>query len=81
MESIREQPVPGTKGILSSDLSRNSSDAKKPEKSVYFKTAARKVQNALSMRSGKPMSQLVGNDPTGTPITIFLITKYDMGHL
>ena len=50
-DSIREPPAPGTTGILSSDVSRTPSDAKKPGKSVNFKTAARVVQMGLSTPS------------------------------
>ena len=50
-DSIREPPAPGTTGILSSDVSRTPSDAKKPGKSVNFKTAARVVQMGVSTPS------------------------------
>ena len=51
LDSVREPPAAGTTGILSSDVSRTPSDAKKPGKTVNFKTAARAVQMGLSTPS------------------------------
>ena len=52
-DSVRKPPAPGTTGILSSDVSRTPSDAKKSGNKVHFKTAARVAQMGLSKKKSK----------------------------